>query len=349
MDYQTYLKMVKPEMLDSSGRFLGPQHGVNYMAEGMTPQQFYDYQMMRYEAAKANADSSEYGFGKGATTPSLDAELDPSWRAGAVNTAHGALGNWGVPLAMLTAAFGGGALLGGSSGAAAGTAVAGEGATAGLGTVGGGIGTASEFAPMSIGQMSAPLSSTELASLSAPSTGAAGATGLLADGNQSAAEVARLSGMNAGDPSRMLSMGTAPGVNTADVGLWDKATGFIKDNPTLAKLAMGALGAAASGDTKTSQSKDPWGPAQPYLLQNLAQNQAMSDYYNKNPFSQEQKNAYQGLLNTVANSQAAGNGLLSMAQNFGQSRRGVMPQFGPLGSAQAPAINWSQYQNIGRK
>ena len=34
---------------------------------------------------------------------------------------------------MLTAAFGGGALLGGSSGAAAGTAVAGEGATAGLG------------------------------------------------------------------------------------------------------------------------------------------------------------------------------------------------------------------------
>ena len=347
MDYQTYLKMVQPWMLNN-GVFRGPADGVNYMAEGMTPQQFYDYQVKRYEAAKANADSSEYSFGKDTPGLSLDAELDPRWRAGAVNTAHGALGNWGVPLAMLTAAFGGGALLGGS-GAAAGTAAAGEGATAGLGTVGGGIGTASEFAPMSIGQMSAPLSSTELASLSAPSTGAAGATGLLADGNQSAAEVARLSGMNAGDPSRMLSMGTAPGVNTADVGLWDKATGFIKDNPTLAKLAMGALGAAASGDTKTSLSKDPWGPAQPYLLQNLAQNQAMSDYYNKNPFSQEQKNAYQGLLNTVANSQAAGNGLLSMAQNFGQSRRGVMPQFGPLGSAQAPAINWSQYQNIGRK
>ena len=308
MDYQTYLKMVQPWMLNN-GVFRGPNDGVNYMAEGMTPQQFYDYQMKRYEAAKANADSSGYSFGKDTPGLSLDAELDPRWRAGAVNTAHGALGNWGVPLAMLTAAFGGGALLGGS-GAAAGTAAAGEGATAGLGTVGGGIGTASEFAPMSIGQMSAPLSSTELASLSAPSTGAAGATGLLADGNQSAAEVARLSGMNAGDPSRMLSMGTAPGVNTADVGLWDKATGFIKDNPTLAKLAMGALGAAASGDTKTSQSKDPWGPAQPYLLQNLAQNQAMSDYYNKNPFSQEQKNAYQGLLNTVALSQAGGQCLL---------------------------------------
>jgi hypothetical protein len=255
----------------------------------------------------------------------------------------------GRPVATAAAMYFGGEALAGMAGDGVAVGAAGEGATTGLGTVGGGIGTASEFAPMSIGQMSAPLSSTELASLSAPSTGAAGATGLLADGNQSAAEVARLGGMNAGDQSRMLSMGTAPGVNTADVGLWDKATGFIKDNPTLAKLAMGALGAAASGDTKTSQSKDPWGPAQPYLLQNLAQNQAMSDYYNKNPFSQEQQNAYQGLLNTVANSQAAGNGLLSMAQNFGQSKRGVMPQFGPLGSAQAPAINWSQYQNIGRK
>lgn len=348
MDYQTYLKMVQPWMLNN-GVFRGPADGVNYMAEGMTPQQFYDYQVKRYEAAKANADSSEYSFGKDTPGLSLDAELDPRWRAGAVNTAHGALGNWGVPLAMLTAAFGGGALLGGS-GAAAGTAAAGEGATAGLGTVGGGIGTASEFAPMSIGQMSAPLSSTELASLSAPSTGAAGATGLLADGNQSAAEVARLSGMNAGDPSRMLSMGTAPGVNTADVGLWDKATGFIKDNPTLAKLAMGALGAAASGDTKTSQSKDPWGPAQPYLLQNLAQNQAMSDYYNKNPFSQEQKNAYQGLLNTVALSQAGGQGLLSNAANFMNSRRGVMPAMTATPqNVTAPAIDWSQYANIGRK
>lgn len=346
MDYQTYLKMVQPWMLNN-GVFRGPADGVNYMAEGMTPQEFYDYQMKRYEAAKANADSSEYSFGKDTPGLSLDAELDPRWRAGAVNTAHGALGNWGVPLAMLTAAFGGGALLGGS-GAAAGTAAAGEGV--GLGSVGGGIGTASEFSPMSIGQMSAPLSSTELASLSAPSTGAAGATGLLADGNQSAAEVARLSGMNAGDPSRMLSMGTAPGVNTADVGLWDKATGFIKDNPTLAKLAMGALGAAASGDTKTSQSKDPWGPAQPYLLQNLAQNQAMSDYYNKNPFSQEQKNAYQGLLNTVALSQAGGQGLLSNAANFMNSRRGVMPAMTATPqNVTAPAIDWSQYANIGRK
>ena len=204
------------------------------------------------------------------------------------------------------------------SGAAAGTAAAGEGATAGLGTVGGGIGTASEFAPMSIGQMSAPLSSTELASLSAPSTGAAGATGLLADGNQSAAEVARLSGMNAGDPSRMLSMGTALCVNTADVGLWDKATGFIKDNPTLAKLAMGALGAAASGDTKTSQSKDP-GDRPSLICCKPCTESGHERLLQQNPFSREQKNAYQGLLNTVANSRAAGNGLLSMAQNFGQS------------------------------
>ena len=240
------------------------------------------------------------------------------------------------------------AVLCSGSGAAAGTAAAGEGATAGLGTVGGGIGTASEFAPMSIGQMSAPLSSTELASLSAPSTGAVGATGLLADGNQSAAEVARLGGMNAGDPSRMLSMGTAPGVNTADVGLWDKATGFIKDNPTLAKLAMGALGAAASGDTKTSQSKDPWD--RPALSAAKPCTESGHERLQQNPFSQEQKNAYQGLLNTVALSQAGGQGLLSNAANFMNSRRGVMPAMTATPqNVTAPAIDWSQYANIGRK
>ena len=89
---------------------------------------------------------------------------------------------------------------------------------------------------------------------------------------------------------------------------------------------MGALGAAASGDTKTSQSKDPWGPAQPYLLQNLAQNQAMSDFTTK-PVQPGTKNAYQGLLNTVA--PFAGwwaMGLLSNAANFMNSNHGVMPQ-----------------------
>ena len=76
MDYQTYLKMVQPWMLNN-GVFRGPNDGVNYMAEGMTPQQFYDYQVKRYEAAKANADSSEYSFGKDTPGLSLDAELDP--------------------------------------------------------------------------------------------------------------------------------------------------------------------------------------------------------------------------------------------------------------------------------
>jgi len=41
----------------------------------------------------------------------------------------------------------------------------------------------------------------------------------------------------------------------------------------------------------TIQNKDPWGPAQSYLKDNLAQNQRMQDYYSANPFSQEQKQA----------------------------------------------------------
>ena len=125
---------------------------------------------------------------------------------------------------------------------------------------------------------------------------------------------------------------------------------WLKENPTLATIGMGLLGAKASGNTTTSASKDPWAPAQPYLLQNLAQNQAMSNQYNANPFSNEQKAAYQGLLNTVANSQAAGNGLLGMASNFGKSSRGVIPQSAALPTGvTAPAIDWSQYANFGGK
>ena len=125
---------------------------------------------------------------------------------------------------------------------------------------------------------------------------------------------------------------------------------FLADNKWAGQLAGGLLGAAGSGDKTTSatSTKDPWGPAQPYLLDNLKQNKEMQDYYRANPFSDQQKTAYQGVFDANANGQANVANMLGMASNFGQSNRGLlgpMPQF-TSGTKAAP-IDWTKYQNIG--
>lgn len=57
------------------------------------------------------------------------------------------------------------------------------------------------------------------------------------------------------------------------------------------------LGAALGGifggsDSKTTQNRDPWAPAQPWLLNNIASGQKLQNYYQQNPFSEAQKQAY---------------------------------------------------------
>ena len=74
----------------------------------------------------------------------------------------------------------------------------------------------------------------------------------------------------------------------------------------------------------------------------------MQAYYRANPFSTEQKNAYQGLLDTNANAKANVAGLLSNANAFQQSKRGVMPAMtGLLSGTKADPIDWAKYTNIG--
>ena len=129
---------------------------------------------------------------------------------------------------------------------------------------------------------------------------------------------------------------------------------------TAAAGVLGGLGAVkgllGGGDKNggagvQTVNRDPWQPAQKYLLKNLETNQNLQDYYAQNPFSDTQKTQYQGLLDTLANNQSAGNGLLNWASNFGQSKRGVMPAMTalPTGTKAAP-IDWdkmNQYQSQG--
>lgn len=190
-----------------------------------------------------------------------------------------------------------------------------------------------------------------IATTAIPGESAMGAASLL--GNESAAETARLASMNAG--TNTLG-GISPGSAIGSSSMLDTAGQWIKDNPTLAKLGgslIGAgFGAAASGDktTSNSSSRDPWKEAQPYIIDNLKTNANAQEFYRQNPFSDLQKQQYQGLFNNLANSQANVAGLLANASNFGKSNRGVMPAMqGLLSGTQAPAIDWNQYANIGRR
>ncbi|MDM0007893.1 hypothetical protein QTI51_24620 [Variovorax sp. J22G73] len=47
-----------------------------------------------------------------------------------------------------------------------------------------------------------------------------------------------------------------------------------------------------AGAQSSSQSKEPWAPAQPWLLSNVVQGQALQDKYTAQPFSPQQQAAY---------------------------------------------------------
>jgi hypothetical protein len=60
---------------------------------------------------------------------------------------------------------------------------------------------------------------------------------------------------------------------------------------------VGLIGSAMSSDKgggagTQSQSKEPWAPAQPWLMQNLLQGQQLQNQYTAQPFSQQQQAAY---------------------------------------------------------
>lgn len=74
------------------------------------------------------------------------------------------------------------------------------------------------------------------------------------------------------------------------------------------KLGLAGLAAYDAKDQKQTMTKDPWGPAQPYLKGLMADGATLYDQYKQTPFSDQQKTAYNnlgGLLNTI-NANAGG-------------------------------------------
>lgn len=79
----------------------------------------------------------------------------------------------------------------------------------------------------------------------------------------------------------------------------------------------GAAGNSGSGKAnETTATKDPWGPAQPYIMRNLQDQQSLQDYYKKTPFNAQQQ---AGFNNTFADADhfraSVAPGLMDFANN----------------------------------
>lgn len=380
--YADYLKTIKPEMLNSAGRFLGPGSGVNFLAEGMTPEQFYKQQAQvqrEYEGRSDYSPSSSAFYGSLGTGENGGVNpISAAWREGAIptgSTFQGKSSIWGPLSQFIALAAGGGAFSGAGAGAV------GDAGFSGMGGAGGSMGAGADFglasgggsalgsaAPaaggFSFGVPDAMSAGVDIGSIgttatsgSAPMTlaeqyaayggGGGGITGGLTGGAGGT-----FTGAAGGD-----LVGTAAG---SGGGLFDtmvsKGSDYLSDPSNWLKIGgtlLGAAGGAAAGGDKTttnSSNRDPWAPAQPYLLDNLKTNAAAQEYYRANPFSDLQKQQYQGLFDSLANNSANMPALMANANAFSQSRRGAMPAMqGLISGTQAAPINWAQYQNIGRK
>jgi len=60
----------------------------------------------------------------------------------------------------------------------------------------------------------------------------------------------------------------------------------------VAGSVLGGLLGGSGGNASTTQNKEPWGPAQDWLKSNISTGQSLQNYYQQNPFSDAQKQAY---------------------------------------------------------
>lgn len=218
---------------------------------------------------------------------------------------------------------GGGAVGAGGSMASAGYVPGGLGIDTTLGTqIGANLANAGYFGPAATGGAGVAGG----AAVAGGAGGGGGAGGLLSGGSGGAAA----GGSNVWNPAIIDSamnsagyganaqaaanMGTSLYGTGAQAGgsFWDTlsngASNWASDPNNWLKLAGAVGGAVDAKDQTQTQTRDPWGPAQPYILEALQQGQKLNQQYQAQPFSPQQQAAYNnlgGLLN-LANTNAPG-------------------------------------------
>lgn len=68
--------------------------------------------------------------------------------------------------------------------------------------------------------------------------------------------------------------------------------GWVNAGVAIGGALLGSMNSGESGGASQSQSKEPWAPAQPWLMQNLLQGQQLQNNYTAAPFSPRQTAAY---------------------------------------------------------
>ena len=113
-------------------------------------------------------------------------------------------------------------------------------------------------------------------------------------------------------------------------------TDFLTGNA--GSIIGGLLGAASGGDkTQTAtQTKDPWAPAQPYIMDNLKRGAELQDYYQKTPFNQQQIQSYSNLFGDIGNFRDnVAPGLMNFANQGMTSNYQRIPGAATFGGTQA--------------
>jgi hypothetical protein len=110
-----------------------------------------------------------------------------------------------------------------------------------------------------------------------------------------------------------------------------------------ASILGGLLGSKNKAAT-TTEKKEPWAPAQQYLIDNLAQNKKLQDHYAQNPFNGLQQQGYENLFGDQNNfrqniapglMQFANQGMNSNYQRQRYNRPGQAGGYGLLAQPQA--------------
>lgn len=112
----------------------------------------------------------------------------------------------------------------------------------------------------------------------------------------------------------------------------------------LAPIAGAVVGGLMSDDQQASASREPWAPAQPWLKEQIATGQKLQNYYQENPFSPLQQQAYRNLFSNIDNfSTNVQPSLLNLVGKYlpggsplSQSGAGQSQNAAQAGSAQPP-------------
>ncbi len=225
-----------------------------------------------------------------------------------------------LPLAFLTAAVGGNALLGAGGGA--------TGAATGAGASSGALGSgAMNWLPfLEPGAAAAPAFDfgTALSSAGA-GAGSAGALGTVGGGalpevgalpQLSAAELGGGTGgggiVDWGDAAKLA--GGASDAAGSGTGIMD----LLSNGKNIASV-LGALAGGSSTGSSKSEQREPWGPAQGFIKDQIANGQTLSDYYKQNPFNQQQK---AGIQNTLTDADQFRNQVLPGLMQFANGAMG---------------------------